>query len=1092
MPKKIWRCFLLLVAGVPLFAQIVPGRYTLILEDPPVSSKYATRAQMRSTPAATYRQQIASRQQAMIADLKSRNFQVVGSATALLNAIFVTANPARLSELAAIPGVRAVKPMRRFKPTMNAATQVINAGAAWSALGGVSNAGKGIKIGIIDSGIDQTHPAFANTDLSMPSGYPHCTSGHSEDCAFTNKKVIVARSYVRQLALAAVTDASNPAAESQPDDYSPRDHLGHGTAVASAAAGESNTGTVTFSGVAPKAWLGNYKIAGSPGVNDGPTDDIMIMAIEDAVDDGMDVVNISWGSLAISDWAGDPVAVAFENASAAGLVVAAAAGNEGDTGASYPFYNSISSPSNAPSVISAGASTNSHYFSPSVSISSEGAPGTVKNLAAAVGSSAFYPSQVGANVAPLVDITMSPIGNDGLGCSPLGTGTLTGAFALIKRGSCYFADKAAFAQAAGAIGVIFYMADSSSLISPSVDSFVGPTAMISAVDGQALISYIASNPGAQVTIDLAGIETTSTANLLASFSSRGPTPDGLLKPDLVSTGTGLYLAVQDYDPQGEMYSANRYGAGDGTSFAAPITAGAAALVRQAHPGWTAAQVRSALINGASASVTLEDSQGYTVDVRSTGSGLLNATAAVGATVLADPATVSFGTMSRGAPAKSKTITITNAGASSVALVAAVSGTGVTITPANAAVPAGGSVAFTVAFSGASATAAEGAYSGLITFTSGSAVSLRVPYLYTITVNTVAQVIPFISQVQGLPGADAGTMVVQVTDAAGAPVPNVGITFAASGPSQGKFTLKTATGAGACSPASSMTSVVCVTDGYGMAQADVIAGATVGDYRLTISGGNSTYSGYVYIMPQPTITAVYDAASYRTTVAPGSYIALFGSNLIDTELFTADSAVTTRLPMSLDSVSVSFDANIGGTNVSYPGHLVYVSNTQVNVMVPWELQGVTSAQVKVIVDEAYGPPVIYGKVYTITLSDYVPAFFESSGIAAALDTGYNVITASNPATRDSIIQLFANGLGPVTNQPASGDPASAAALSKTTSTPVVTIGTANAEVTFAGLAPGFPGLYQINVRVPSSISAGTQPITVSIGGQTSKASTLPIQ
>ena len=76
----------------------------------------------------------------------------------------------------------------------------IKAATAWSTLGGASNAGKGIKIGIMDSGIDQTHPAFANTDLNMPPGYPICTSGHSEDCGYTNNKVIVARSYVRQIA----------------------------------------------------------------------------------------------------------------------------------------------------------------------------------------------------------------------------------------------------------------------------------------------------------------------------------------------------------------------------------------------------------------------------------------------------------------------------------------------------------------------------------------------------------------------------------------------------------------------------------------------------------------------------------------------------------------------------------------------------------------------------------------------------------------------------------------------------------------------------------------------------------------------------
>src|SRR6185369_13222179 len=92
----------------------------------------------------------------------------------------------------------------------------------------------------------------------------------------------------------------NPAADSRPDDYSPRDRVGHGTAVASTAAGYSNTGLVTFSGVAPKAYLGNYKIYGSPEVNDFTTEDVIIQALEDAMKDGMDIVSFSSGAPALT------------------------------------------------------------------------------------------------------------------------------------------------------------------------------------------------------------------------------------------------------------------------------------------------------------------------------------------------------------------------------------------------------------------------------------------------------------------------------------------------------------------------------------------------------------------------------------------------------------------------------------------------------------------------------------------------------------------------------------------------------------------------------------------------------------------------
>jgi uncharacterized protein (TIGR03437 family) len=128
-----------------------------------------------------------------------------------------------------------------------------------------------------------------------------------------------------------------------------------------------------------------------------------------------------------------------------------------------------------------------------------------------------------------------------------------------------------------------------------------------------------------------------------------------------------------------------------------------------------------------------------------------------------------------------------------------------------------------------------------------------------------------------------------------------------------------------------------------------------------------------------------------------------------------------------------------------------------------------------------------------LSDFSPAFFEiGNGAVAALDLSNNVIGASNPASRGATVQLFGNGFGPVTNQPASGDPAPSSPLAETKSKPVVMIGSAQASVSFSGLAPGFPGLYQINAVVPSSLTPGTYPITVAIGGQTSKASNIVIQ
>src|SRR5580704_2754732 len=316
--------------------QSAPNHYAVFLEDTPVAARFASRDEMLAPQAVAYRQQVEARQRALRAELASRNISVTGSVSTLLNAVFVSAPPERRAEILAIPGVLAVRPMRRGKMLLNRATQLMNAPAAWTTLGGQQQAGAGMKIAILDTGIDQTHPAFQDSSLPMPKGFPLCTKGHPEDCAYTNNKVIVARSYVRMIA------AGTGPADSSPDDFSPRDREGHGTAVASAAAAAQNTETVTFTGMAPKAYLGNYKVYGSSGLNDFPPEDVWIAALEDALNDGMDVANFSSGVPAFTGALDtgavcglptgmpcDPIASAFETAARAGLMIAVAAGNDG-------------------------------------------------------------------------------------------------------------------------------------------------------------------------------------------------------------------------------------------------------------------------------------------------------------------------------------------------------------------------------------------------------------------------------------------------------------------------------------------------------------------------------------------------------------------------------------------------------------------------------------------------------------------------------------------------------------------------------------------------------------------------------------------
>ncbi len=285
-----------------------------------------------------------------------------------------------------------------------------------------------------------------------------------------------------------------------------------------------------------------------------------------------------------------------------------------------------------------------------------------------------------------------------------------------------------------------------------------------------------------------------------------------------------------------------------------------------------------------------------------------------------------------------------------------------------------------------------------------------------------------------------------------------------------------------------------TNQYGIATAIPVLGPqpcfTLGcqEFTARVAGFVIPFDGTA--RPQPTIPdgGIVNAASFEPgkAVAPGSYISIFGTGLSD----DVNQASSLPLPLALDFVNVSFDVPSAG--LSLPGRLIYASPGQVNAQVPWELQGQSSVQVKVTID--FSP----GNVYTLPLAPYSPAFFESTDAAtgtdfvAALDDNFAPVGSGNPAIRGHNIQLFANGLGPVNNGPATGEPASSGTLATTTTTPTVMIGGKPAIVGFSGLAPGFPGLYQINVTVPTDAGTGVQPIVVSIGGVTSKQSNIVVQ
>src|ERR1035438_2571587 len=273
---------LLLVSATFAQARSRLAEYALVLEDPPVAQKAQSRVALQSAEAQAHLQKVRGAQRLVLAELAARKVRVSATSQILVNAIFVRVAPQDAAALKNIPGVKWMQYLPPLKPLLNAAVNLVGVPTAWSTVGGSANAGAGVKIGIIDTGIDQNHPGFKDTGFTPPSGFP------KGDTGYTNNKVIVARSYLSYM-------DSDPV-YTTPEDLSPRDHQGHGTAIAMIAAGVQNAGPLgSITGVAPKAFLGNYKIFGSPGVYEYTSYSIWQYALTDAVQDGMDIVTLSIG-----------------------------------------------------------------------------------------------------------------------------------------------------------------------------------------------------------------------------------------------------------------------------------------------------------------------------------------------------------------------------------------------------------------------------------------------------------------------------------------------------------------------------------------------------------------------------------------------------------------------------------------------------------------------------------------------------------------------------------------------------------------------------------------------------------------------------
>ncbi|MFC4337052.1 S8 family serine peptidase [Salininema proteolyticum] len=455
-------------------------------------------------------------------------------------------------------------------------------GGVWEEkFGGRENAGEGVIVGVLDTGIWPENESFGelpeprpDQDVIDSKWKGECVEGDdsAENNVSCNNKLIGARYYDSDDFIGNFPDLNYA---------SPRDAGGHGSHTAGTAAGNYGVDAGEYgevSGMAPAARVAAYKVCWENGAQGSCSSANTVAAVEDAVNDGVDVINYSVGGS--REYVVDSVNLAFFNAAAAGVFVAASAGNSGADGPSTVAHNS-------PWITTVAASTHDRFFDATLTLG-DGTSITGAGKGEAVPeTAAVLASEVGKDGVDAKKVTECHKGS-------LDPEKVDGLIVACARGSVARVEKSQEVADAGGVGMIHYNVEGGANdIAP--DSHAVPTIHVEAKHADTITDYLSSADEPTVALG-AGEQVSAKAPQMAGFSSYGPALAGegdLLKPDITAPGVDVVAAVSPTGNDGHDFASYQ-----GTSMSSPHIAGLAALMVGDNPEWSPMTVKSAMMTTA--------------------------------------------------------------------------------------------------------------------------------------------------------------------------------------------------------------------------------------------------------------------------------------------------------------------------------------------------------------------------------------------------------------------------------------------------------------------------------------------------------------